>query len=233
MRRALSESSRRSVRSRASAASTTRTLAGQPTRGWRYGGCSARIPRCLPRGTLRLLVVEEGLRRALAVRHALVRLARRLVGRAQVVAQLVVLDEALHVGVGPGGPAGRYRPGAGLRGLLLLRCHGSPRIRSLRGKHTRSGRAGTSPCREAPVWRATVPRVSAPWRPPAPGAWLPRAPASAPAPEWGAGVRAGVPRAPRRAPGRPGRRRRTRCPCAGPEGTRRCRARSASALSPA
>src|SRR5438445_12763367 len=38
MRRALSESSRRSVRSRASAASTTRTLAGQPTRGvalWR------------------------------------------------------------------------------------------------------------------------------------------------------------------------------------------------------
>src|SRR5256714_887724 len=81
---------------------------------------------------LGLLVVEQGLRGPLPVRHPLVGLARRLVRRAKVLAQLVVLYEPLHVGVGPGGLAGRYRAGAGLRGLLLLRCHGSPRIRSLR-----------------------------------------------------------------------------------------------------
>src|SRR4051794_9085109 len=90
---------------------------------------------------LRLLVVQRG-SRALAVRHAPVSVACRLVGRAQVVAQLVVLDQACYVrvvlGCLPGGP----RTGAD-RGRLFLGCHLylSPLPR-LCANHTRAGSSG-------------------------------------------------------------------------------------------
>ncbi len=75
---------------------------------------------------LDLLVVER-LRRALAVDSA-IRLPCGHERATQVVAQLLVLDQALDILVGADRLAGGVRSGAGLRGLLL-RCHCSPRIR--------------------------------------------------------------------------------------------------------
>src|SRR5829696_3401045 len=77
---------------------------------------------------LGLLVVEQRLGGTSPVGHAAVGVARGVVGGAQVVAQLLVLDQAVHVRVRRGRLARRYRTSRALRGLLLFRCHGSPRI---------------------------------------------------------------------------------------------------------
>src|SRR4051794_18653391 len=71
---------------------------------------------------LGLLVLRHGLDRALAVGHPRVCLARGVVSGTEIVAQLVVLDDPLHVLVGADCLARRDRSGSRLRGLLL-RCH--------------------------------------------------------------------------------------------------------------
>ena len=76
--------------------------------------------------SLDLLVLHQRLGRALAV-HPRVGLPRGLERGAQVVAQLVVLDDPLDVRVRADGVPRCHGPCSGLRGLLL-RCHLSPRI---------------------------------------------------------------------------------------------------------
>src|SRR3954453_2674274 len=81
------------------------------------------LQRCrrLTQLLLRLLVVQRGLW-ALAVRHASVSIPRGLVSGPQVLAQVVVLDQTLHVRVVLGGLAGGDRSGPD-RCRLLLGCH--------------------------------------------------------------------------------------------------------------
>src|SRR6185437_9336014 len=77
---------------------------------------------------LGLLVLGDRLDRSLAVGHAGVRLARRFEGGPHVLAQLLVLDDPLHVRVVLHRLPRGYGAGSGLGGLLLLRCHASPRV---------------------------------------------------------------------------------------------------------
>ena len=84
----------------------------------------------LCRSLVQLLVVDELLRQVLAAAQALEGALRGLEGHAHVVAQVVVLDHALHVGVGLDRRDRLRGRCAGRHGLLLLR-HPSAHLTSL------------------------------------------------------------------------------------------------------
>jgi len=125
--------------------------ATRPGSGARAGRCASSLgaaervraslrssrPREAPSGSS---VVQQRLGGALPVRQSDVGLLRRVERGPQVVTELLVLDQAGDVRVSKRPPGRCYRTGAPLRGLLLLRCHGSPRIdlarRVIPGAHT-------------------------------------------------------------------------------------------------
>src|SRR4029453_16240355 len=94
------------------------------------GSAAAKLLRSIPQRlgrraqiALNLLVVHQGLRTALAVRHPRVSPLRSFERDADVLAKLRILDQPPHVGVGRDGPGSV----SGLRASALC-PHGSPQI---------------------------------------------------------------------------------------------------------